>query len=241
MKDAKKYKFKLKSKKIQLVADKILLFKLFKKLNGRFWGVYGVVIFSIFMLISFVILPDSRNVSTALSDFGTDIRTAPLFTAALFFAGYGLWKWRNYLAASSKTPSLVTLSITGIIVGLYMIAFLPVGVNDTVEMLHYFGFGIAGFFMVVSVLVDLLLRKTKKGKSQRKWQIIRIASLVLIISGVVVTFLSADRFGSLLTHALIGEGLILLGFATWVIARTYQPEGLQSGFSKVLNKIIIVE
>lgn len=241
MVNSKKYKFKIKSRKIQLVADKLLLFKLFKKLNGRFWGIYGVLIFSIFMLISFVILPSSRDVSTALSDFGTDIRTAPLFTAALFFAGYGLWKWRNYLAKSSKSPGLVALSITGIIFGLYMVAFLPVGVNDTVERFHYFGFGLAGFFMITTVFLDLLLRKTKKGKAQRKWQFIRIFSLFLIISGAIVTILSADRFGPIINYALVGEGLILLGFATWVMARTYQPEGLQSGFSKVLNKIMIIE
>ena len=104
MAKTKKYKFKIKSKKIQLVADKLLLLKLFKKLNGRFWGIYGLLMFVVFMAICFIILPEYRDVSTAFSDFGTDIRTAPFFTAGLFFAGYGLWRWRNYLAKSSKSP-----------------------------------------------------------------------------------------------------------------------------------------
>ena len=241
MSKTKKYKFKIKSRKIQLVADKLLLLKLFKKLNGRFWGIYGLLMFIVFMAICFIILPEYRDVSTAFSDFGTDIRTAPFFTAGLFFAGYGLWRWRNYLAKSSKIPGLVTLSITGIIVGLYMVAFLPVGVNDTVESLHYFGFALAGVFMISTVMIDLLLRKTKKGKSQKKWQIIRIFALLIIIAGATVTALSANRFGPVFNYALIGESLLVLGFASWVIARTYQPEGLQSGFSKVLNKILIVD
>lgn len=237
----KRYKFKIRSKKIQLVADKFLLLKLMRKLNGRFWGLYSLIVLNSALALCFYIKPELREISTAFSDFGTYPETAPYFTAGLLAVGYGLWRWRNYISRSSKNPSLVTLFLTLVIVSFFMMAFLPIGLNDTVDSLHYFAFGLAGVSVVLTVFADLLFRKTRKGKHQLKWQLVRILSILMITVGGVITVFSAEKFGSVLELALLGETLVLLGFSVWVAARTYQGEGVQSGFSKILHKVLIIE
>lgn len=241
MAKAKKYSITLKTRKIQLVADKILLLRMLRKLNGRFWGIFGLVMLFISILINFAIRPELRDVSTAFSDFGTDVRTSPYFTAGLFAGAYGLWRWRNYLERSMKNPGLITLLITLIIIGLYMVAFLPLGWKDSVTWLHYFGFTLAGVSMSLTVLVDILLRKTRRGRNQRTWQLFRIVSLVEIIVGMIITIMSADAFDFGLDHSLLGESLILLGFGQWVLIKTYQAEGVKSGFSRALGKVVIIK
>ena len=237
----KRFKLTVKTKHIQLVADKILLLRLMKKLNGRFWGIYGLVMLQASIALCFYLQPELQEISTAFSDFGTTAKTAPYFTAGLFAAAYGLWRWRNYLSKSSKHPELITLSITAVIVGLYMVAFLPLNINDTVDSLHYLGFAIAGIGMVVTVLVDLLLRKTRKGRHKVWWQAIRVFCLLLIGAGITITMLSAERLTDTLELALLGEGMLLIGFSLWVMARTYQGEGVQTGFSRALSKVIIID
>lgn len=238
---AKKYKFNLKTHKIQVILDRILFLRVIRRMHGRFWGIFGLMMLSVALVICFIILPDLRTLDTAFSDFGTDIRTAPIFTAGVFAAAYGLWRWRNYLVRTSKNSGLVTLLITLIILGLYMVVFMPIGWSETAERIHYFGFGMAGIAMLATVVVDLLLRKTKKGKNYKKWQIIRIFSLLLIITGLIIAMMSAEKFGAKLNYSLVGETLVLVGFGTWVLTKTYQGEGARSSLSKILNKIVIVD
>ena len=237
----KKYKITLRSKHIVVVADKFLLLKLFKKLNGRFWGLYGLFFMTAMLMLCFYLTPELVDLSTAFSDFALTAKTAPYFTIGLFVGAYGLWRWRNYLQTSSEHPEFMSLSITAIIVGLYMVAFLPLDINDTVDTLHYYGFALVGLGMIATVLFDLFMRKVRKSKHKLWWQSIRVFCLILIVAGLVVTFLSADRFGPIIDYSLVGELLIAAGFSMWVFARTYQGEGVESGFSKTLSKVLIIK
>lgn len=237
----KQYKIKLKSRKIQVVADKVLLLRMMRRLHGRFWGIFGLIMLELGLLICFILRPELRSLSTAFSDFGTDIQTAPFFIGGVFAAAYGLWRWRNYVSRTFKNPGIITLLITTIIVGLYMIVFMPVGINDTIDRLHYLGFGIAGLGMASTVLADLILRKTKKGKGFRKWQAIRLVSLGFILIGLTITLLSAERFDFNMDISLVGESMLLVGFGIWVITKTYQGEGARSNISKLINKILIIQ
>lgn len=237
----KKYRIRIKSRKILLVLDKVLLLRLMRRLEGRFWGVFGLLLLNVALLICFLLRPDLQTVSTAFSDFGTDIQTAPFFIAGVFGAAYGLWRWRNYVSKSFKNPGIITLLLTLIILGLYLIVFMPVGITDTIERLHYFGFALAGAAMALTVVADLLLRRTKRTKNFRRWQFVRVLSLLMIISGFTITLLSANRFNFDLNISLIGESLLLWGFGLWVIVKTYQGEGTRSGVSRLLNKVLIVQ
>jgi hypothetical protein len=237
----KSYKFKIRSKQIQLVIDKILLLKLMRELNGRFWGLFSLIMLDISLILCFYIRPELRDISTAFSEFGTYAETAPYFTAGLFAGAYGLWRWRNYISRSSKNPGLVTLLLTIIIISFFMIAFSPLGLNNTVDLFHYFGFGLAGIGMILTVVADLLFRKTKEGKHKFSWQLVRILSLLMIVFGGVITVLSSEKFGYELGKSLLGESLVLTGFGIWVLTRTYQGEGVQTGFAKILHKVLIIE
>ena len=236
-----KYRIRVKSRKIQLVLDKVLLLRLMRRLEGRFWGIFGLLLLNAALAVCFLLRPDLQSFSTAFSDFGTDIQTAPFFITGVFGAAYGLWRWRNYVSKSFKNPGIITLLLTLIIIGLYLVVFMPVGLTDTIDRLHYFGFAVAGVAMALTVVADLLLRRTRRSKKFRQWRAIRVLSLVMIILGFTITLLSADRFNYDLDISLVGEALLLWGFGLWVIVKTYQGEGTRSGISKLLNKVLIVQ
>jgi hypothetical protein len=238
---AKKYRFTFRSRKIQVIIDKLLLLRLFKRIHGRYWGVFGLLILLIFLSICYTIARDTVNWSFAISVFGTDPRTTPYFTAGLFFGAYGLWRWRNYLNRTTTNPGIITSLITLTIIGLYLVAFMPLGWTHTVETLHYFGFALAGISMVLTVLADFLLTKTRKSKNQKKWQIIRLFSIFIILTGLLITLLSTSRMDFILNIALIGELIILIGYGIWIITKTYQGEGRKTGVSKLLNKLVIIK
>lgn len=238
---SKRYRFRLRSRNIQIILDKFLLLKLAKRLNGRFWGIYGLLGLGVSLLLCFNIRQDLQVWSTAFSDFGGDIRTAPYFTAGIFVSAYGLWRWRNYLTSSSKRPGIITMLITFTILGLYMVAFMPIGWNNTIETLHYAGFTLVGISMALTVLADTLLRKIRKSKRTRQWQLVRISSLLFIVTGLVITALSTARFNMVLDVALIGELLMFYGYGLWVVTKTYQGEGARSSFSRLLAKVVIID
>jgi hypothetical protein len=238
---AKKYRFTFRSRKIQVILDKLLLLRLFKRIHGRYWGVFGLMILLLLLGICYAIARDTVDWSFAISVFGTDSRTAPYFTAGLFFGAYGLWRWRNYLNRTTLNPGVLTILITLTIVGLYLVAFMPLGWTHTVETIHYFGFALVGISMVLTVLADFILTKTRKSKNQRKWQIVRIISIITILTGLVITLLSTSRMDFILNIALIGELMVLIGYAIWIITKTYQGEGRKTGVSKLLNKLVIIK
>ncbi len=238
---SKSYRIKVKSRKIQVVLDKILLARLFKRLHGRFWGIYGLLVLNIGLMVCFLIKPELWRPETAFSEFSKYSNTAPYYMAGMFAAAFGLWKWRNYLTRTLKNTALITLLITLIVAGLYLIAFMPLGWNEAAEKLHYFGVALVGVSISLTVMADIVLLKTRKKKHFRLWQFFRISSFLIIVSGLVVTALSANRFGKKLDIALIGEYLMLFGFGLWVILKTYLGEGKRSAISKLVNKVIIFE
>ena len=237
---AKKLKLKLKSKKIVVVADRLLLLRAARRLHGRFWGIVGLFGLTTGLVICFLITPELFEPSTAFSDFSKDIRTAPYFAGSIFFGAYGLWRWRNYVSRTFKRPNLSVLLITTTIIGLYIVALMPVAWGDRAYAVHIFGFVLAGASMALTVFADLLLRKTRKSKKRRQWQLIRIASILFIVAGGAITALSTEK-NNILQAALIGESLILVGFGMWVFVKTYQGEGPRSRLSKVMSKVVIVE
>ncbi len=238
---AKKYRFTFRSRKIQVIVDKLLLLQFFRRIHGRYWGIFGLLALSVLLGVCFLIKNEPVDWTMMISKFGTDTKTIPYFTAGLFIGAYGLWRWRNYLNRTTTSPGVITTLITLTIVGLYLVAFMPLGWTHTVETLHYFGFALAGISMALTVLADIALVKTRKSKNQRKWQIIRMFSMVLIVTGLVITLLSSNRMDNILSIALVGELAILLGYAIWIITKTYQGEGRKTGASKILNKLVIIK
>ncbi|MCA9348885.1 hypothetical protein KC878_01940 [Candidatus Saccharibacteria bacterium] len=238
---AKKFRLTLHSKRIVIVIDKILLLRAAKKLHGRFWGITGLLGIVIGFTACFLIEPSFLKLNSAFSDFSRDTRTAPYFAGSIFLGAYGLWRWRNYLARTFKKPGVIVSLISLTILGLYVVALLPLAWgNGRAYHLHMYGFSLVGLSMALTVFADTLLRKTKKSRNIRKWQVIRFFSLACILVGGVITALSTE-INNILGLALVGESLILFGYGIWVITKTYQGEGPSSRLSQILNRVIVVE
>ena len=79
------YIFNFRGKKITVLLDKVLLFRFVRNLHGRFWGITGISFMILGFWVCFLIRPDMLVVSTAFSDFGNDVRTAPYFAGSVFF------------------------------------------------------------------------------------------------------------------------------------------------------------
>lgn len=235
----KPYKFSYKSRKFQVLLDKVLIFRLIKKLHGRFWGLMSVVIIVMGMSVCFAIRPDLLQPSTALSDFGNDIKTAPYFAGTMFFAAYGLWRWRNYLYRTLRRPQPIATFITLTILGLYLIAFMPVGWTGWPYRIHVFGVILIGLGMAATVIFDDVLSKVPRGSKQAQWRTLRFLSFTLIISGGFLT-LTSTRAIEMFNVSLYGELMLFAGYAVWVCVKTRQGEGSQSALSRLVAKIVTI-
>ncbi len=235
-----RYKITVRGRKLQVIVDKVLFFRELQRLHGRFWGVTAVLGMIIGMGICFAIRPELWNVSSAFSDFGKDVRTAPFFAGSMFFAAYGLWRWRNYLSRTLKRPGPVILLITLTIVGLYLVALMPVSWHPWPYRVHIFGVILAGISMVLTVVIDGLLTNTRRTSHLLLSRIIRMVSVLLITIGGVLTYGSASAVGWY-SVALLGESLILFGYSLWVYMKTIQGEGARSRISTLIQKIIVIE
>lgn len=239
---AKKHKYKItfREKRLFVTLDRVLFFKTLQKLHGRFWGIAAINGLMLGLGICFLIRPEMFKISTAFSDFGLDVRTAPFFAGSMFFAAYGLWRWRNYLSRTVKRsgPVLVLLSLT--ILGLYLVALMPVSWRPWPYRIHLFGFALAGLCMVLTVIADGLLTKTKKSTHLTRNRILRLLSVVLIVTGGYITFGSTDLVGWY-ELSLLGECLILLGYTIWVYMKTIQGESPRSRLSVLIGKIIEIK
>lgn len=226
---------------IHLIADKVVIFRLMRSLHGRFWGVAGVLIMIGGFTACFLIRPDLWHVSTAFSDFGSDVKTAPWFAAAMFFGAYGLWRWRNYLRRTLKHSKPV-IWLTGFTVaGLYVAALMPVAWEPWPYRIHMAAVTVVAVSMAATVVVDTLLTRTsRKKRFSAYWRMSRFISFSLIIIGGWLTFGSAAVVGWY-SLALLGETLMLFGYAIWVIDKTYHGEGSRSALSKMLKKIVLVD
>jgi hypothetical protein len=138
-KKTNQYLFTIRGRKFQVIADKVLFFRILQRLHGRFWGVAAIIGASLGLSICFIIQPSMWNASTAFSDFGRDVRTAPFFAGSMFFGAYGLWRWRNYLGRTLKRPGPVIGLLTLTIIGLYLVALMPVSWQPWPYRVHFFG------------------------------------------------------------------------------------------------------
>src|SRR4030095_6323905 len=176
--------FKYKRHSYRVLLDKVLLFRYIRKVHGRFWGLAGIIGMSVGFAICFLIRPDLLDISTAFSDFALDVRTAPYFAGSVFFAAYGLWRWRNYLSHTwrRKMPiiGLITLTITG----LYLVALMPLSWQPWPYRLHIFGVALAGISMFTTVVFDGLLSRPRKGAAnQSTWSILHLLAIIAIFAG----------------------------------------------------------
>ena len=235
-KQQKYLNIRYKNQTVRLLMDKVLIFQFFAKLHGRFWGVAGISMMSIGFAVCFAIRPDLRDISTAFSDFGNDVRTAPYFAGSVFIGAYGMWRWRNYLARTWKRTRPVTGLISLTILGLYIVALMPISWNSRI---HMGGMILTGFSMLATVVFDELLSKSSR-RGHFPWRTIRITSFLLIVAGGWLTFGSADLVGWY-NVALLGEAMMLLGYLLWVGVKTYQGEGNRSQLSKSLHKIVLID
>lgn len=234
------YNFNFNKHRFQVLLDDVLIFRFFRRLHGRFWGLAGILVLLLGIVVCFAIRPDLLHYSTAISDFGLDVRTAPYFAGSVFFAAYGLWRWRNYLARTLKRTRPILGLITTTIVGLYMVALFPVSWHPWPYRLHFIGVTITGISIAATVIFDILLSKTRKNQNANRTRAIKMTSFVLIIVGGWLTFGSSDAIGWLHV-ALAGEIMMLLGYALWIGIKTYQGEDPRSALSKQLNKIVLVD
>lgn len=226
-----------KKMRVRVLIDKVLIFRLFRSLNGRFWGVAGISMMSFGFWICFLIRPDLYSISTAFSDFGDDVRTSPYFAGSVFLGAYGMWRWRNYLSRTWKRARPFTGLITLTILGLYIVALVPLSWNSRV---HMAGMVLAGISMLLTVLADGLLTKQSARGHGSIWRTIRVTSLLSITVGGWLTIGSADIIGWY-NVSLLGEIMMLLGYLLWVGFKTYQGEGRRTNLSRLLHKFVLID
>lgn len=230
--------FIYKERKIQVLLDKVLIFRLVKNLHGRFWGIAAMSGMFLGFLVCFAIKPEAVSLSTAFSDFGTDTRTAPYFAGSVFFAAYGMWRWRNYLQRTWKRSRLVTSLISLTMMGLYLIALMPITWKPIPYYIHMSGVVIVGLSALATVIIDGLLTKAS-GKNRLSWAIVRAVSSIMIVCGGVLTFGSAEPF-EWFHVSLLGEALLLNGYFAWVVLKTYQGEGNETVLARIVKKMVFV-
>jgi hypothetical protein len=231
--------FTYKQRHIQVLLDKVLIFRLIKNLHGRFWGLAGILGMLAGFTVCMLIRRDMIHPSTAFSDFGSDIRTAPYFAGSVFFGAYGMWRWRNYLYRTWKRSMPVTGLITLTVLGLYLVALMPVSWWPIPHYIHIFGVGLAGISMTATVVVDGLLTKSR-GWFAPYWRFVRLLSFLLIVVGGVITAGSTDMLGWY-NLALVGESLLISGYLLWIVLKTYEGEGNRTVLARILKKLIFID
>lgn len=217
--------------------DKILIFRFFRLLHGRFWGLGAIIAIQVGAFIGYLIRPDLLAVTIPLSHLGTDVRTAPFFAGSMFFAAYCLWRWRIYLSRTVKNtrPIIPLVSLT--ILGLYLIALMPVTWEVWPSRLHDFGVILAGISMAATVVADSLLSKSKKSRYQTLWRAIKLLALLLIVVGGLITILSLDSIGKL-ALILVGELTMFVGYSTWIVLKTIHGEERRSAIGRFFQRLI---
>jgi hypothetical protein len=234
------YKFTFHKRRFSVMLDDVLIFRFFRQLHGRFWGLAGILGLIIGIVVCFAIRPDMLSYATPVSDFGRDVRTAPYFAGSVFFAAYGLWRWRNYLARTLKRTRPILALLTFTIVGLYMVALFPVSWQPWPYRLHFIGVTITGVSIAATVVFDILLSKTRKNHNAAKTRAGKMLAFFSILIGGWLTFGSSSAIGWF-NVALIGELFMLVGYAIWIGIKTYQGEDPRSALSRQLKHIVFVD
>lgn len=231
---------RLGARTVRVLLDKVLFLRFLKNIHGRFWGLTAITGMIIGFSVCFLIRPDMLHISTAFSDFGNDVRTAPYFAGTVFFTAYGLWRWRRYLARSWKRTAPVTGLLGLTVIGLYLVALMPISWKPIPYYVHLFGVTLAGLSMLATVVIDSLLTYPKKSANQLLWRAVRILSLVCILAGGWITLGSTEIVGWN-EMALLGESLLLLGYLIWIISKTYQAQGRRTLLSKFLHNFVLID
>jgi multisubunit Na+/H+ antiporter MnhG subunit len=234
------YSFSYGRKTFRFILDKVVIFRLVRQLHGRFWGVAGLGFMFGGLLLCCLINPDMVAWSTAFSDFGRDVKTAPYLAASLFLGAYGLWRWRQYLRRTLKHSRPVTALVGLTVTGLYIAALMPIAWEPWPYRLHVFGVVLSGVSMAAVVVVDSLLTRQKKNQYSVSWRMLRLLSFILIIVGGYITLGSAAFLGWY-ELALVGELAMFAGYFIWVADKTYRGEGARSNFSKLLGKVVLID
>lgn len=232
--------FKIGKRTFKFIADKVIIFRLMRQLHGRFWGLAGLLMMLVGLGVCFLIRPDLVAWSTAFSDFGSDVRTAPYLAGSLFFAAYGLWRWRNYLRRTLRHARPVTLLVGITVFGFYVAALMPVSWEYWPHRLHVLGVSISGMAMAASVVVDTILTNVRRGDSIYLWRLFRALSFLMIIIGGFITYGSSNLV-NWYNLSLLGELIMYFGYLFWVADKTYRGEGARSKFSKLLRKFVLVD
>ena len=231
---------RLRKYRITVILDKVLLFQVLRRLHGRFWGVAGVNGMILILAISYALQPTLLENNQPISNLGTDVRTAPYFAGAMFFASYGLWRWRRYLVRTLKRPRPLTWLVMLTIIGLYIVALMPISWEPVGYRAHMFGMTLVGLSALATVIIDTLLTKTHHSAGAWWWRTIRFASVVLISVGGYLTLVST-RTVSLMEASLTGEAMMISGYSLWIYLKTYQGEGRRTKMSRLLKRIVLVD
>ena len=186
--------------------------------------------------ICYLIQPSFLGLNIPLSDFGTDIRTAPYFAGGMFFAAYSLWRWRKYLTLTLKNPRPVIPLLSTTILGCYLVALMPVTWEVWPQKIHYFGVGLIGASMAATVVFDSFLSKIHKSSNLTLWRLNKSLSLVFIVFGSIITFLSLKAV-AFLQLVLVGEAFIFFGYSLWIVTKIYAGEGPRSAIGKIVKKL----
>lgn len=232
--------FTYKQHRVLVLLDKVLIFRFIRNLHGRFWGLAGISVMLVGFSVCFAIRPDMINVATPFSNFGNDTRTAPYFAGSVFFAAYGMWRWRNYLTRTWKHTRPVTGLITLTVIGLYLVALMPVSWRPVPFYVHMFGVCLAGASMLATVILDGLLTKTRDSRYAVRWRFIRLVSVVLILVGGFITLASTELL-AWYQLSLLGESLLIAGYFLWISLKTYQGEGNRTVLSRILKKVVLID
>jgi hypothetical protein len=234
------YTLRYGKKTFRFIADKVLIFQMMRKLHGRFWGIAGLMIMSGGFVVCILIDREMLKWSTAFSDFGRDVRTAPYLAVSLFFGAYGFWRWRNYLKRTLRHARPVTTLVGFTVFGLYVAALMPVAWEPIPYKIHIIGVTIAGLSMAATVVADTLLTRTKNNKSVELWRFFRLCSFMFIVAGGYITFGSSNLL-DWFEFALLGELMMLLGYTIWILDKTYRGEGSRSKLSLIMRKVVLID
>jgi hypothetical protein len=237
---AKPVIFKFRRHRFKVFLDNILIFNFFRKLHGRFWGIASMVILFVGFGICFMIRPDLIRGSTAFSDFGLDVRTAPYFAGSVFFAAYGLWRWRNYLKRTLKRTRPILALILLTIFGLYIVALMPISWKPWPFYIHLFGMSLVGVSIAATVVFDILLSKTRKGQNAYQTRLIKMIAFMLIIAGGWIT-IASEQMIQWMHVSLLGETMMMAGYGIWIIIKTRQGEEPRSTLSRLLKRIVLID
>jgi len=239
-KTKKNLQFKVRDHKVTVLLDKILLFRLFRSLHGRFWGVAFIVIMLVGLSVCFAVKVEPVSWSIAFSYFSNNVRTAPYFAGTMFFSAYSLWRWRNYLSRTLNRSRPLTGLLTLTIIGFYLVALMPISWHPWPYRLHIAGVFIAGLSMAATVVVDTLLSKTRRNQHTSVWRSLRLIAFSSIIIGGYISYCSLASVG-LLNLSLLGELLMLFGYGIWIIVKTYQGETNRSVLSMQLKSLVLMD